>query len=271
VSGGGRVRAVALVGDHLRHRWFAGRLAGAPAIELRAVVRESQPPRPRGASPEEDALVAGHFELRRQAEERHFGAASDWEQLGVPFLAVERGETNTDRVARWVQEREPDYLLLFGCGIIRAPLLDFFAERVVNVHLGLSPYYRGHATNFWPLVEGRPECVGATVHLATLDVDAGPILGQARPAIAATDGPHDIGCKALVAGVDVLLESLPEYADGGLDPPPQDTGGMVYLHEDFDAAPGSAITALRRRFEEGMIPAYLAKKRERDARFPIVE
>jgi hypothetical protein len=271
---GGSSRAlpvVALVGDHLRHRWYAGRLAAAPAIELRGVVSERQPPQPRGASLDEDALVVDHFELRRLAEERYFGAAADWEELDVPFLSVGRGDPNTDPVVSWVRGREPEYLLLFGCGIIRAPLLDLFAGRSVNIHLGLSPYCRGHATNFWPLVEGRPECVGATVHLATSEVDAGAILRQARPAMTPADSAHDIGCNALIAGADALLASLPEYAHGGLVPVPQATGGRVYRHEDFDAAPGAAITELRRRFSEGMIADYLAQKRECDARFPIVE
>jgi folate-dependent phosphoribosylglycinamide formyltransferase PurN len=265
------IRAVAIVGDHLRHRWYAGRLAGDPGIELRGVVSERQPPQPRGAAPDEDALVAEHFAERHRAEERYFIRAADWSGLDVPFLAVGRGETNTDPVAGWVHEREPQYLLLFGCGIIRAPLLELFGRRTVNLHLGLSPYYRGHATNFWPLVRGEPECVGATVHVATLEVDAGAILRQARPAMSAEDGAHDIGCEALIAGIGALLAALPEYARGTLEPVPQGKGGNVYRHRDFDVAPGAAIGELRRRFSEGMMSEYLAHKLERDARFPIVE
>lgn len=271
VAGERPLRAVALVGDHLRHRWYAGRLAADPSVDLRGVVSERQPQQPRGATPYEDALVAEHFELRRRAEERYFGSASGWEELGVQFLAVGRGDTNTDPVAAWVRAREPEYVLLFGCGIIRAPLLDLFAGRTVNIHLGLSPYYRGHATNFWPFVNGEPECVGATVHLATPEVDAGAILRQVRPAITPDDSSHDIGCNALIAGAEALLASLLEYAHGELRPVPQQPGGKVYRHADFDAAPGAAVAELRRRFAAGMIPEYLTNKAERDARFPIVE
>lgn len=266
-----RVPAVALVGDQLRHRWYATLLADQPGVELRGVVSERQPPQPGGATPEEDELVADHFARRREAEERHLGSARDWAGLGTPVLAVARGDTNTELVADWVRALEPDVLLLYGCGIVRAPLLDLYPGRAVNIHLGLSPYYRGHATNFWPLVNGEPECVGATVHVATLGVDAGGILRQARPAMNSDDGSHDIGCKALVAGARALLDSLPAYAGGELQPVPQPPGGRVYRHADFDAAPGAAIAELRRRFAEGMIPAYLERKAERDARFPIVE
>jgi folate-dependent phosphoribosylglycinamide formyltransferase PurN len=265
------LRVVALVGDQLRHRWYATLLADDPRIELRGVLSERQPPQPRGATDAEDELVADHFARRRRAEERHLGTARDWAELGTPTLPVGRGETNTERVAEWVQTVAPEVLLLYGCGIVRAPLLDLYHRRAVNIHLGLSPYYRGHATNFWPLVNGEPECVGATVHVATLDVDAGEILRQARPEMAPDDDSHDVGCKALVAGADRLLAALPAYVSGDLVPVAQRPGGRVYRHADFDAAPGTAIAELRRRFAEGMIPAYLERKPERDARFPIVE
>jgi methionyl-tRNA formyltransferase len=265
------VAAVALVGDQLRHRWYATLLADDPRVDLRGVVSERQPAQPRGATADEDALVADHFARRRAAEERHLGSAREWDELGSTTLAVARGETNTERVAEWVRALDPDVLLLYGCGIVRAPLLDLYDGRTVNIHLGLSPYYRGHATNFWPLVNGEPECVGATVHLATLDVDAGAILRQARPRMAADDGSHDIGCKALAAGAEALLGALPAYTAGQAEPVRQRPGGRVYRHADFDAAPGAAIAELRRRFAEGMIPAYLERKAERDAAFPIVE
>jgi methionyl-tRNA formyltransferase len=265
------IAAVALVGDKLRHRWYATLLADDPRVELRGVVSERQPPQPRGRTSDEDELVADHFARRDEAEERHLGSAREWNELGPPALAVERGDPNTERVADWVGALEPNVLLLYGCGILREPLLDLYAGRAVNIHLGLSPYYRGHATNFWPLVNGEPECVGATVHVATLDVDAGAILRQARPAMAVDDGSHDIGCNALIAGAEALLDALPAYVSGDLVPVPQRPGGRVYRHADFDAAPGAAIADLRRRFAKGMIPAYLERKVERDARFPIVE
>jgi hypothetical protein len=258
--GADRIAAVAIVGDHLRHRWYAEQVAGDPRVDLRGIVSERQRPAPEGASAEEDALIADHFAARTRAEQAFFGSASPFEELGVPVLTVPTGGANA--AADWLEPLGASVLLLYGCGIIREPLLGRF-ERAVNLHLGLSPYYRGHATNFWPLVNGEPECVGATIHLATADVDAGPILRQARPAIAAEDGSHDIGCKALAAGVEALLAALAD----GREPVPQRPGGRVYTHADFHAG---AVAELRSRFAAGMIPAYLERKAERDARFPIV-
>lgn len=137
----------------------------------------------------------------------------------------------------------------------------------MNIHLGLSPYYRGAATNFWPLANGEPELVGATIHLATLTVDAGPILRQARPEIEAGDGAHDVGCRALAAGIAALRDALPAYARGDLEPVAQEPGGRVYKNVDFHAR---AVAQMRERLASGMLREYLDDAEARRARFPIV-
>jgi methionyl-tRNA formyltransferase len=181
----------------------------------------------------------------------------------VPF-----GGSNDDAVADWVLEREPAAICLFGCSIIRDQILEQLPQRVVNLHLGLSPYYRGAATNFWPLVRGEPECVGATIHLATLDVDAGPILRQVRPVLEVADDAHVAGCRTISEAANALVEVLPRYVAGDVTPVRQGAGGLVFRNRDFDAA---AVQELWNRLEAGMIGDYVAEKSARDARFPIVE
>ena len=94
--------------------------------------------------------------------------------------------------------RPADFVLLFGSGVIKKPILKAYQDRVINLHLGLSPFYRGSRTNFWPLVDGKPECVGETIHLAVLKVDAGKILHQVRPhGLSFDDTVHDVGKKTI--------------------------------------------------------------------------
>lgn len=261
------VAVVAIVGDRLRHRYVLRRLAEDPGIDLGGVVVETKRSLPVADSPELEAVLADHFAARERAEQAFFGAAADWEPA-ADVLRVPFGGSNDDAVADWVLARAPDALVLFGCSIIREQLLERLPERVVNLHLGLSPYYRGSATNFWPLVNGEPECVGATVHLATLSVDAGPILRQARPALDPEDGSQEIGCRAILAGAEALAAGLVDYAAGRLATVPQSAGGRVYRNADFDA---HAVRRLWRRLEAGLIADYLADKKARDAARPIVE
>jgi len=252
--------------DQRRHAWFAAELAGDPRLRLAGVVREAKRPRRRGETEASDRLIVDHLAARDAAEERYFGAAPE---LAAPMLDVAWGGSNDQATADWVAGLGADRLVLFGSSIIREPLLRDFDGCTVNLHLGLSPYYRGTASNFWPLVNGEPECVGATIHLATLSVDGGPILRQTRPEMHADDGSHDVGCRALIAGAAAIRDALVAHAAGEALPAPQcdDGGGRVYKASDF--YPG-AVEELHRRFAAGMLPEYLAHKAERDRAFPIV-
>lgn len=178
------------------------------------------------------------------------------------------GTVNEAPTFEFVSAARPDAVLLFGSSIVKAPLLDHFANRTLNMHLGLSPYYRGGATNFWPLVNGQPECVGTTLHYATLKVDAGPILHQVRPNASPSDGSHDLGCKAVIAGAIGMLDVLRAFANGRAQGVIQDvTRGRVYRRRDFTP---DAVETMRANFDAGMMPAYLGAKPSRDAAFPLV-
>lgn len=108
---------------------------------------------------------------------------------------------------------EADFVIVFGASYIRPPLVDLLLQRrAVNIHMGISPYYRGSACNFWALYDGRPDMVGATIHLLSRGLDNGPILFHVRPAIRAED-PFVFGMNAVKAAQCALLQAV---ANGSL-------------------------------------------------------
>ena len=161
-----------------------------------------------------------------------------------------------------MRELDPDVVLVYGTGLLAHDLVRAFDGRIVNLHLGLSPYYRGSGTNFWPLVNREPEYVGATIHDLDERIDAGPILAHIRPAMDAHDGPHDLGNKTIREAAALLAEVAHAVARGGVSGTPQMTRGRLYQRKDFNA---QAVLRLLDQFESGMIPEYLANKEARDA------
>ena len=173
-------RIVLLTGNQLRHRYVASRIAAN--LQLVGVLQEGKAKlvaKPEELSDDDRTVIDQHFSQRGDAERKLLGEAIPLPE--VPVRKVEHGGSNTPEVFDWVQSLKPDYIVLYGTSIIKAPLLSAYDGRMINIHLGLSPYYRGTGTNFWPLVDRCPECVGATIHLAVLSVDAGAILRQVRP------------------------------------------------------------------------------------------
>lgn len=261
-------RIVAIVGNQLRHRWYLTTLAAAVNLDLVGAVIEEKRLLPSALDADAEEIIRRHFAARDAAELSFFGGTPEVEALGLDVLRVPFGGSNDNEVTDWVLARKPTVLCLFGCSIIKDQLLARLPSRVINLHLGLSPYYRGAATNFWPLVRGYPECVGATIHLATLDVDAGPVLLQARPRLQSTDDSHDAGCRAIAVGVKGLTGIIAPYLAGDVPAVTQSGVGQVFRNRDFGAL---AVRELWDRISAGMIPAYLADKPRRDANYPIVE
>ncbi len=261
-------RIVLLTGNQLRHNYVARQFASE--MQLVGLLRESKAKlvaKPEELSDEDRAVVDKHFAQRGEAERKLLG--EEIPLPDVPTRDVEHGGSNTPEVFNWVRSREPDYIVLYGTSIIKDPLLSAYDGRMINIHLGLSPYYRGTGTNFWPLVDRCPECVGATIHLAVLSVDAGAILRQVRPSAITTDGAHELGTKTIMAAVAALPSVVEQYAAGEIEPQKQDLSiGKVFRRKDFN--PG-AVRALWDQLSSGMMEEYLASQEVRLARYPIVE
>jgi len=259
------ISIVIVTGNQLRHHYFVNRLN--EKFSLKGVVSEAVFEHKIEGNQDDVQVLTRHFAERKEAENRFFRRDVNWVLEQGRLLKISKGAVNSDKVFEWIISKNADYLVLYGSGVIRESLLSAFDLRCINMHLGLSPYYRGSGTNFWPLVNREPELVGTTIHLATADVDAGPILKQARPSIELQDRNHDMGCKAILAGTDIMISSLEQFAHGVLQPTPQSPGGRVYKRGDFNA---EAVRRMWRNFDSGMIAEYLAKP-ERAKRNSIVE
>lgn len=263
-----QLRIVLLTGDGLRHKYVATRLA--QSTNLVGIVSEAKSEiiaKLESLAPDDQQIIRRHFAERDEAERRLLGERLDFPDTEVQVIS--NGAVNSPQVLDWLQLRSPDLVMLYGSGMIKSPLLDLYSERMVNLHLGLSPYYRGSGTNFWPLVYGEPECVGATIHLAVERVDAGAILAQIRPTAERQDRAHDLGTKTIMAALDSLPEILNLFSDGRLITHTQDLSqGRTFRQRDFNA---NAVSTMWRNLEDGMVTKYLADEQLRREKYPIVE
>ena len=69
-----------------------------------------------------------------------------------------------------------DLYIIFGSSYIKGELLRFLVKKkAINIHMGISPYYRGSDCNFWALYDDNAHLVGATIHYLS-KIDGGKIL-----------------------------------------------------------------------------------------------
>lgn len=229
---------------------------------------EAKGPLPTSPIEGENRIIQEHFLERNTKESIYFGGNEKFILEKDRILSVPFGESNSNETFKFITGLNPDMVILYGCSIIKPLLLSYYDKKVLNLHLGLSPYYRGAGTNFWPLVNREPECVGATIHVPILTVDAGPILLQARPPMEFTDSCHDIGCKAIIAGTNMMIKGINLHFGGKIQPEFQKPRGKLYKNKDFNA---EAVVKMLKNFASNMIGEYLDNKSLRDKKHPIIE
>ena len=96
------------------------------------------------------------------------------------LLPLESGDLTRCSIEYLSDFLKSDIYVVFGSSYIKGELVDFLVNhKALNIHMGVSPYYRGTDCNFWALVDDNPHLVGATIHMLSKGLDSGPILYHA--------------------------------------------------------------------------------------------
>ncbi len=84
----------------------------------------------------------------------------------------------TSQVTEVLKAHDIDLVAMAGFGtVLSGPLFEAFPDRILNTHPALLPAFPGwHAVD--EALAAGAEVTGCTVHLATVETDAGPVLAQ---------------------------------------------------------------------------------------------
>jgi phosphoribosylglycinamide formyltransferase 1 len=145
------------------------------------------------------------------------------EAAGVATLALDHRGYGTraafeSDLARALHDVRPDIIALAGFMRILSPeFVGQFAGKMLNIHPSLLPKYPGLHTHARAIAAGDTEA-GCTVHEVTADLDAGPILGQARVTIEAGETEASLAAKVLVQEHRLYPAVLRAFASGDRQP-----------------------------------------------------
>ena len=191
------MKLVVLTSISLRHKYIVSKLVDTFDVQLIISEKKSVAIEDTTKYNLADAtLVREHFDKRSKSEMKFFGDYKEFSSE-ICHLSIPHKEINNEFVFDCINSINPDLIVLFGTSIIKGHILKKYHRKVINLHLGLSPYYKGSATNLFPFYYKQIECIGATIHFATEEVDAGEIIHQFRPKININDDLHDIGNKVI--------------------------------------------------------------------------
>lgn len=143
---------------------------------------------------------------------------------GVPVAAVDHRPFGADRAGFEAAllvpllAAAPDIICLAGFMRVLTPaFVRRFEGRMLNIHPSLLPLYPGLHTHARALAAGDAEA-GCTVHAVTADLDAGPVLGQARVPVLSGDDEAALAARVLAAEHLLYPAVLRRFAQGDRTP-----------------------------------------------------
>lgn len=173
----------------------------------------------------------------RNSEAELFGK-SRFVSPRVQTLVMKKSDLNNLTQEHLKVALQSDTYVVFGSSFIKGWLIDFLiAKSALNIHMGLSPYYRGSSCNFWAMYDSLPNFVGATIHYLSKGLDSGPIIFHSVPKFEKED-PFAFTMKAVKQVQEDLVYYIKNLKQFDNKPVDQNKGLQLRYtrHSDFTDA-----------------------------------
>ncbi len=144
---------------------------------------------------------------------------------GIPVFQPQRLR-NVEAVEH-IRAWSPDVAIVAAYGqILPSEVLETPPHGVLNVHASLLPRWRGAAPIQGALLAGD-DVTGVTIMKLDEGLDTGPILAMRETPIGPEETAGELEDRLARLGADLLMEILPAYLEGALEPRPQPEEGVT--------------------------------------------
>ncbi|MFN0079772.1 MAG: phosphoribosylglycinamide formyltransferase [Prosthecobacter sp.] len=144
-------------------------------------------------------------------------------EAGLPAQFVNDGENPRKlsdaaqkEIFEHLERARVDVVVLAGfMRILKEPVINAYAGRIVNVHPSLLPRHKGANAPLLTLQAGDSE-TGCTVHLVTAEIDAGRTLAQAKVPVLTDDTAETLHARIKIEEHKLLPQVLNEWRERSL-------------------------------------------------------
>ncbi|MEP6685875.1 MAG: phosphoribosylglycinamide formyltransferase [Verrucomicrobiota bacterium] len=157
-----------------------------------------------------DVFDAGILEIARE-----FGVANAFLPPGQFRTKLE--PENEEALVKMLREAGVELVVLAGfMRILKAPMLEAFPRRIINIHPSLLPKLPG--LEAWKQALAANEKVtGCTVHYVDAGIDQGAVIAQREVPILPNDTPESLHARIQIAEHDLYPEVIANFCcDRGL-------------------------------------------------------
>lgn len=147
-------------------------------------------------------------------------------ERGISLIQPERPQEPAalETLRSWA----PDVIVVAAYGRILPPaVLHIPPKGCLNVHASLLPRYRGPNPVAQAILDGVRE-TGVTIMLMDEGMDTGPVLAQRAVPVHEDDTTGSLMARLAEEGARLLIETLPAWMAGAIEPQPQDASAATY-------------------------------------------
>jgi phosphoribosylglycinamide formyltransferase-1 len=140
-------------------------------------------------------------------------------EFGVPAVYVPPGKFRTklepdaeQSLVQALRDACADLVVLAGfMRVLKAPTLDAFPHRIINIHPSLLPNFPGLEAWKQALAAGA-DVTGCTVHYVDAGVDSGEIIAQREVPVLPNDTPESLHARIQIAERELYPEVIGRLA-----------------------------------------------------------
>ena len=145
---------------------------------------------------------------------------------GIPVIQAQT--LKSSEVLEKLASLQPELIIVAAFGYILPPaVLSLPRFACLNVHPSLLPRHRGPSPVANTILCGD-ELAGVTIMLMDSGMDTGPILAQGKVGISFMDTTGSLSSRLADVGAKLLLEALPDWLGGKLEPQAQAESQATY-------------------------------------------
>lgn len=162
-----------------------------------------------------DATIAVVISNRRDARGLERARAAGIETVALSHKDYPSREAFDAAIVDELRRRDVGLVCLAGfMRLLSQTFVSAFPNSILNVHPSLLPAFAGldAQRQAW---EHGVKVSGATVHIVTPELDAGPIIRQAAVPVVNGDTPDSLAARILVEEHRIYPEAIQAVLDGG--------------------------------------------------------
>ena len=227
------------MGNHARHHYLAKPLFEKYADSIQIIKMQRESVLPDAAHLQMDnrlkKIYERHFNERLEVENKYFGTESemkiDEKYFNIQYITPE--QLNSMEIEQLLKTNDPDIVISIGIHVLKNNIIKALPKRNMNVHLGLSPRYRGDATLFWPTYNLEPWNCGTTFHKLTELIDGGKIYHQTGTKLNIEHGVHETAAEAVKLANENIANTVQLILENRINHKDQKPVGRSYFAKDF--------------------------------------